>query len=258
MEQKSERTSNPLNLKFLGLILGFAIAYYVATYLISDEQTIIVDVVYLTGILVCSISSFLVAKRYRDSQVFGKAYMFLGLGFLSWFVGDSLWAYNYYVLEIDPWPSPSDGFFLASYVFASLHLAINTRYFKRKWTTPMKTWVVIFPIMITAIYIYFSLLELGDSEEFLFDLFYGSIFVFGSSVVLSLAIVGVSVFKQSSLGVVWLLLAIGLFLWTLADIWYVYEAIWVVDIPITHPGNTIWIGSFMIITYALYKHQKII
>lgn len=258
MEQKAERTSNPINLKVLALILGLTIAYYITTYQLDEETTFIADFPYLAGILVCSISSFLVAKRYHDSQVFGRAYMFLGLGFLSWFVGDSLWYYYFYVLEIDPWPSPSDGFFLASYVFASLHLAINTRYFKRNWSTPMKTWVVIFPIMITVIYLYFSLLELGDSEELLFDLFYGSIFVFGSSVVLSLAIIGVSVFKQSILGVVWLLLAIGLFLWTFADIWYVYGVIWVDDLPIIHPVNTIWIGAFMIITYALYKHQKII
>ena len=257
MEQKSEKTSPPINLKILALILGLALAYYIASYWVTENQFNEADVVYLTGILVCSISSFLVAKRYHDSQVFGRAYMFLGLGFLSWFIGDSLWSYYFYVLEIDPWPSPSDGFFLASYVFASLHLVINTRYFKRKWSTPMKMWVVIFPIMVTAIYLYFSYIELDNSEE-LFDWGYGSIFVFGSSVVLSLAIIGVSIFRQSTLGVVWLLLAFGLFLWTLADIWYVYDVIWVDEPPRTHPTNTIWIGAFMVITYALYKHQKII
>lgn len=258
MEQQSEKTSPAINLKILGLILGLTIAYYIATYQISENQFNEDDIAYLTGILVCSIFSFLVAKRYHDSQVFGRAYLFLGLGFLSWFIGDSLWAYNYYVLEIDPWPSPSDGFFLGSYVFASLHLIINTRYFKRQWTTPMKIWVVIFPILVTAIYLYLSFIELEYSEGSLFDLFYGSIFVFGSSVVLALAIIGVSVFKQSTLGTVWLLLAIGLFLWTFADIWYVYEVIWIDEVSLTHPLNSIWIGAFMIITYALYKHKKAI
>ena len=89
-----------------------------------------------------------------------------------------------------------------------------------------------------------------------FDLYYGMPFAIGASTIFALAVLGASVFRQSILGPVWLLLAIGIFLWAIADVWYVYLEIFEEFDNDTHVTNTIWMTSFMVIIYALYKHHK--
>ena len=121
----------------------------------------------------------------------------------------------------------------------------------------MKICLFAIPIVIVLTYTVVAFFEWGDYEELPFDLFYGSIFAAGTAIVLAFAVIGVSVFRQSILGKVWLLLAIGIFLSTIADVWYVYIEIFEA-FNNQHPANTIWMASFMIIIYALYKHQKTI
>jgi len=77
----------------------------------------------------------------------------------------------------------------------------------------------------------------------------------GSSMVLSFAILGASIFKRGVLGTVWLLLVIGLMINAAGDVWYynleIFEAYY--D---AHPVTTMWYVANMFIIYALYKHLK--
>ena len=88
----------------------------------------------MAGLAAIGVCSIVVARKYRGSEMLGKAYLFLGLGFFSWFFADVGYYYQQFVLDIDPWPSPFDIGFFASYSFAILHLSLNIRYFKPKWS----------------------------------------------------------------------------------------------------------------------------
>lgn len=256
-KSSKDTISNPIDYKILGIIFALAVGYQIVLFLIDVSIFNISDILYLAGILGCGISAFIVSNRYRSSEVFGKAYFFLGLGFMSWFIGDSGYLYYEFVLQEDPWPSPFDAGFAGSYVFASIHLVMNTRYFRRKWNIPMKILIVVIPLTVVTSYSLVAYTEWGNSEELPFDLFYGNIFALGISMTLSFAVLGAIVFRQSVLKEVWLLLVIGIFLWTIADVSYVYVEIFGAADD-THPYNTVWMASFMLIIYALYKHQKAI
>jgi hypothetical protein len=261
MSKTEPNQTSSIDLRVLGIIAALAIAYQFSTYQVQDEVFSFADGLYLLGIAVCAVSSFFVARRYHSSIVFGRAYLFLGSAFVSWFIGEILYFYYRFVLEIDAWPSPSDVFFIGSYVFASAHLLINSRYFKRNWSALMKIWLVACPIAITVIYLLIAAETWGQYEELPFDLLYSSFFVVGVSVELALAVIGASVFRHSILGTVWLLLVIGIFMWAVADIWFVYTEIFFEEdeqLPVSHPVNTLWMISFMVITYALIKHRKTI
>ena len=242
----------------LGIIAVVGLANYAGTVVFGGDEFSIDDAWFLLAELVCAFFAFLVSRRYRGSDVFGRAYLFLGLAFVSWFMGDLMY-YYLKTLGMDPYPSPFDAFYIASYVFAALHLIINSRYFKRQWSPAMKVWLVACPIIITTIYIFVAAAKWGEYDELPFDLAYGGIFVFGVSVLLALATIGASVFRQSILGTVWLLLAGGIFLWALADVWYYYTEIFFEEgeqLASSHPLNSIWMAAFATITYALVKHRK--
>ena len=133
-----------------------------------------------------------------------------------------------------------------------IHLILNVRYFKRKFNVTTKVWVVILSLFIIGTYSYFSYEDYGELN---FDYYYGLIFVSGAAILLSFAVLGAVVFRSSILGIIWLLLVVGLFFNTFADVWYYYSEIFG-SYDNIHPTNTLWITSYMIIVYALYKHIK--
>ena len=156
---------------------------------------------------------------------------------------------------MDPWPTAWDTGFAAAYLFAVLHLYLNTRYFKPKWTGPMKAVLIGIPIIAVSSYTFIAYSEWGDYDGVIFDIFYSDLFVFGISLTLAFAVVGASVFRNSILRETWLLLAIGIFLWAIADSIYFYLET-IEAFTHNHPINTLWMIAFMTVFYALYKHHK--
>ena len=258
MEEKTiKKLSSSINYKVLVIIFALTIAYQISLYQVNPDEFNIPEALYLAGIIACAGFSFMVAKRYRGSEVFSKAYLFLGLAFVSWFIGDLGYVYYDHVLQLDPYPNPFDVGFAASYVFASIHLVLNTRYFRPQWNKEMKMLLVGLPMVMFVVYTLVAYSVWGDYEELSFDLFYGNLFAVGASIELALAILGAVVFRQSILKEVWLLLVIGIFIWTIGDVWYGFAEV-LETFDNTHPTNTLWMASFMVVIYALYKHRKVI
>ncbi|AFS81049.1 hypothetical protein NKOR_05830 [Candidatus Nitrosopumilus koreensis AR1] len=250
------QTSHGINYKIIALIVGLTIVDLLyGFYFFEGTHFDIKDGFYMAGIATVGAFSIVVAKKYHGSEMLGKAYLFLGLGFFAWFIGDLGYYYQQFVLDIDPWPSPFDAGFAANYVFAILHLSLNTRFFKPQWSTAMKATLVIIPIVAVGSFTVVAYEAWGVYDELLFDLAYSNIFVIGISVTLAFAVIGVSVFRHSVLKETWLLLALGIFLWTVADsIYYYLETI--EAFTHNHPINSLWSAAFMLIIYALYKHMK--
>ena len=89
-----------------------------------------------------------------------------------------------------------------------------------------------------------------------FDYWFGLAFVVGSSAILGLAIVGITVFEYSRVGIVWLILAGGITINTIADVWYAHLEVLELYTA-THLVNSLWFCSWLVISYALFKHYKI-
>ena len=80
------------------------------------------------------------------------------------------------------------------------------------------------------------------------------IFVIIATLQLGLVIVGFTLFRKTVLFSTWLLLLLGIFVGTVGDIVYYYvETLggdWISN------ASALWIGSNLVILYALFKHQK--
>jgi len=250
------RSENKLNYKAVGIIVILTISYqiYISEIMLDNGELQFGSITYGLGALISGIFALYVAKRYKGSEIFGITYASLGIGLLLLFAGDATYLYYEHVLEEDPYPSIADVFFILYYPFTAYHLIRNIGYFKKDLNLTSKLFV---PGLTLAIVLIFAFISFDDIEGHSFDFYFGLIFVFGSSLILSLAILGVTVFRRSILGVAWLLLAVGLFLFTFADVWYYYLEI-IEEYSDSHFTNTLWITSNMIIVYALYKHKKII
>lgn len=252
----AEKIDSPINYKFLILIVASAIIFqYALSFVFTEEDSdLIISIVSLINPLVVAIIGFFLAYRYKGSLVFGKSYLFLGLGFFSLFVAEVVYSVYDLILEIEPYPSIADIFFFAYIPLLIVHLVLNIRFFQPSIKNINKIWVTTIPIVITTAYVALSLFETGEAN---FDFYYGSIFVAATSIALSLTILGTRIFKEGALGKSWLILLLGVLVLTLADDWYYYLEI-VGDYGLTHPVNTLWYAGYWIIAYALLKHKKII
>ena len=256
------KKSYGINYKIIGIIVALTIVDLIyGLYFFEADHFEIKDGYYLGLMAGVGIVSIIVAKKYHGSEMLGKAYLFLGLGFFAWFIADLGYYYQQFVLDIDPWPSPFDIGFHASYVFAILHLALNTRYFRPKWSKQMKAVIIVIPILAVSSFsmiAYENWGELDDEytqDDLTFDIVYSNTFIVGISLTVAFAIVGASVFRHSVLKETWLLLAIGIFLWVATDSVYFYLET-IEEFTHNHPINSGWTAAFMVIIYALYKHTK--
>lgn len=253
-----DQSTQGLNYKILGIIGGLIIAYQIGLFLTADAPGYnITDTTYLIPLGLVAVFGIIVAKRYRGSDMLGKAYFLLGIGFISLLIGDLGFYYNTYILEIDPYPSLFDIAFLCAYVFISLSLAMNARYFQPKWKSNVKLMLIAFPVVITSIYAFTAYAEWGEYDELPFDIFWGSMFAIGSSTTVGFAVLGASIFRRSVLKEVWLSLVTGIFLNAIADVWYYYLETFEAYYS-SHVVNTMWVASFLIIIYALIMHRKVI
>lgn len=258
-DSTGESTLEPkrgLNYKVLLLIAALAVIYQTFNYILPETEGELspIDIVFTISIATCAVASFIVSKRYGRSEVFGQAYLALGIAFTAYAIGDIIYNFQTTVLKIDPYPSIADIFFFAQYPFIIFHLIRNIKFFRRKINRVTKIWLAAIPGALVLLYSYFTFQHEGYS---LFDYYYGLPFVAASATSLSFAVLGMQVFRQSLLANVWSLLAVGIFLNTLGDMNYYYLEIFGLYTR-THFVNVLWFVAPLIITYSLYRHYKII
>lgn len=251
-----EKLESPINPKILLLIFGIVVSFQIYLYLAfpkPDDASHLIDVISVINPLISSIAAFIVVKKYWGSQVFGKAYLALAIGFTMNFLGETVYGI-YDTLGYDTSFGPMDILFYAFYPLIMAHLIINIRFFKPKVGVLTKAWVLAIPIAITLVYSILSFQKQGEAN---FAFYTGLIYVILGSTILSGTMLGARVFRQGVLGISWFVLLIGVILLTVGDVWYSYLDTFD-QYTLTHPVNLFWYGGYMLVTYALYKHQKII
>ena len=225
---------------------------------------------YMSGSVITAFASFVVAKKYRGSAMFTKAYFCLGLGFCFWFIGDVLFFYDDYV---EPLPNisipktldsadsfilkPADFVYLGIYPNMALHLYLNTNWFEKNKLKIMKkssiTKILLFGVPTIGAIIYFH--QYGAVN---FESGFGALNAVGASVTLGLVFWGARVFKASALAPAWTLLLLGLFLSTVGDYLYYQVESFNENYQIYSLSTTFYLLTYMILTYGLYKHTRIV
>ena len=141
-EKVPEKLKITINKKILLLILTMTLGFqgFISIMPPSDELDIFISFVSIVNPLVASITAFLIAKRYGNSMVFGKAYLILGTSLFMMFLGESTWYYFLNVLKEEPFPSIADVFFFAFYPLAISHIILNIRFFGAKFDSKTTLW----------------------------------------------------------------------------------------------------------------------
>lgn len=253
----SKISSFTINYRVILLIIGLVILYYSLLQMGFDDPEIfdVFDYAYIVAPFLCAISGFFLSYEYKKRKIpfFGRTYFILGLGFLFWFIGDLIYSYYNYILELEPYPLlEADVFFVLYYITIIFFIISNLKFFQLHFEGKTILYLILIPILLIGSYSYFAYSEL---EEVNFDFLYGLIFVVGAAVSFAFAVEGTKAFTHSPMKEAWAVLGVGISLITLADLWYYYSEL-TGTFNELHPLNILWLGSFMIIIYSLYLHKK--
>lgn len=254
-QETANNLKSSIGIKAILIVAIVAIVhqYYIMEFPDDEEMTIATFSLSIASAM-AAIVSFLVSRRYWGSAVFGKTYLALAISFCFVIAGDLTYIYYDWYTEEAPYPSIADVFFLLFYPFAAYHLIANIKHFKKDLGGGPKIGV---PVLAGLFIATFAFMTIDLAEEEPVDFYLGLIFVLGSASILSLALLGAAVFKNSILGTAWLVLAVGILIYTIADVWYYYLEV-VDGYTGSHFVDTLWVLGLAAIIYGLYKHKKTI
>jgi len=240
---------------FVGIAI-LVISFHVGiNYIITgDDADTAVSIFSMFVPLSLAIIGFSVVKKYKGTQVFGRAYLALSFGYLSIFFAEVTYAVYDIVYDIEPYPSIADVFFFMLYPLLLVYLFMNIKFFAPKLGVKSKLWIILMPIVVLVGYSILSTTE-GEISVFEFDFYYGIVFVYAATLTLAVAVVGASIFKQGAIGKAWLILVIGILLNNLGDLWY-YNLELFGEYDLIHPVNMFWYSGYLVVIYALIKHKR--
>jgi len=260
----------------------------------NDSQLDFFELIFVLAYAAPSVFSFFVARNLWGSKVFGRAYLSLAIAFGLGSIGAALFDFYQITGIPNPYPGPADVFFFFFYIFAIIHLWLNTRFgLGGRFSRQQKLILTIIPAGVTLVYAFgvlfspaisvsemvqkddevfqlipvffknikidpnFNPVELLSDSEFRNGYLTGIYFVAATTVVFSWSLIGAQVFRSSyQLGAPWALLIVGLGLNAVGDVAYYFTSIYSYDR--TNPIICIWVLGFLIVCYALYLHKKIV
>lgn len=251
-----DKITQKINVKIILLIAGFFGIFYLIVNIIDKMISLyIIDIVFVINPMVTSISAFVVAGFYRMSRVMGFSYIFLGIGMLCGAIGEAIYGIQSVLLEIDPYPSIADGFFLAQSAFWIAHVTINLKYFQQ--SISHKHLMIFIGIFVSIVSSYLITGISSQAVESTFEFYYGLMFVMIAGILLPLFLYASISFRGGLWGSAWNLLLLGMALNVAGDVWY-YHLELVGQFDDWHPVMLLWFVGFWIQTYSLWKHRALL
>ena len=121
-----------------------------------DQQFDFFEIMFFLSEFAAGGFGLVIAKKYWGSEVFGKAYLSLGIGLIFAGIGSTLFNYLEVMQEIEnPFPGLPDIFFVPYYIFVLYHLTSCIRYFNRKHKKKLsrnnKLLIILLPLTATSI-----------------------------------------------------------------------------------------------------------
>ena len=278
-----------INYYVLAVILLLTLIYVYLNSLEPDipEQLDFSELIFMLAYSSATVFAFIVAKRYRGSKVFGRAYLSLAVAYMMNTIGVILFTVLQIMGTANPFPDMPDFFFSLYYPLAIIHLMLNIRFVKGGlWLQKgQRLTLVLLPGGVVTIYIigmlapisvdieqlnqqphdniinlipFVSHIKINEpmshDADFYRGFYAGIWYVIATTSVFSWAIIGAQIFRNTKIGAPWGLLLVGIGLNAVGDVSYYLTGIYTFDR--TTPIICIWVLGLMIISYALHLHRK--
>jgi len=172
---------------------------------------------------VAALFALLVIKELGLKSIEGKVWFFLTIGFFGWFIGQCIWTLFESVLNISPFPSLADVFFLLAYIPIMAGLFFEFSIIKEN----MKKNDVFKSLVITVIFavasFYFVMIKMFYAEDYsLLGKVTSVLYPIGDILLLFPMLIFFFVYTGGKLSKSWLLISVGITIFVFTDTGFAY------------------------------------
>lgn len=237
------------------IFIAFFIAV-LATYLSGDYESLVVQLWNLAPPLTAAVCGIFAIKVYNLNNPHAKAIAFMSLGVFFWFLGDFIWAIFEYFLNISPFPSVADFFYLLAYplLLVGLTVELKSNVLKFSWTKILLG--VVIAVLLGILVIYFGVIKAYAPEESLVNNVIAMAYGIGDLILIifGMAVLGVAIgYQKGKLFFPWISIVCGFCLILLADILFaVYREQYESYLGLFRNIDLGWISGFLLIAFGFY------
>ena len=204
-----------------------------------------------------TVFAFYMAYRYNFSAIFGRSFLFFGIGFLALVAGEILSEFNAIPEFVEIMPGAFIQTQSLSYfvLYGSLSTFLFINIYDLNAGFGMKNILLMMPIIAVLVGSFYGI-TYADYGTFDHILHYCGISVFGTSVVAAMSVVGVRILFKKTLGRAWRILMYGLLTFAVGDVVFHYYDTMSLYYE-SHFVNVFMYSAYMLIIYAMYKNVKV-
>ena len=196
------------------------------------------------------LSMWALSRADKIENISKKSLFFLVISFISWFAAELTWNLYEHVLEIDPYPSIADFFYISAPIFMFISLIVFLQPLQNK----IKKTHVIFASLISILVlipILIITLESNSQVEF-FETAIAMIYPIVDAILLVPAIIAILVSAREKKNSFWVMILIGIIVFIIGDDLFLFLTIYEQYYD-GNPVDILWLTSYVIWSFAIYS-----
>lgn len=237
---------------FISVIAIFLILYtinqMVSMEYFSDYISLPIYTIIPGTLIVLSIWALSRTDKIKD--ISKKSLLFLVMSFISWFTAELTWNLYEHVLEIDPYPSIADFFYISAPIFMFVSLIVFLQPLQNK----IKKTHVIFASLI-SILILIPILNMtfeANSKVELFEIVIAMIYPIVDAILLVPAIIAILFSVQERKNSFLIMIVIGIVIFIVGDYLFLFLVIYDQYYD-GNPVDILWLTSYVIWSFTIYN-----
>ena len=140
-------------------------------YLIKQYPEYNISNVLTSGILLLLVLVLINLQKPKSSFPFmDKSHIFILLAVTSWFAAEGLYGYYNGVLQVDPYPSIADFFYLVGYAFFISYMVMMNRVYKIRLSFILSSIITFFLVILYLLYISIFIFKVSEYSGNIYDL----------------------------------------------------------------------------------------
>jgi hypothetical protein len=197
------------------------------------------------------ILSFLILARFGTAGHHGVAWFSFAGYAASVFIAEMLWIIQDLYLQIDPFPSAADIFYLISYPFLLMFYVAYFQPVRSAITRKMVVASLAFSIGMLIPSLYIALGPVYDAQ--LFEVILATVYPVFDSMILIPAFIGVALFFKGQVNLMWTLFCLGTISVFIGDAAFLFEQ----NEETYYTGNPLEIPyywNYILLSFGVYSH----
>ena len=252
MKSNVEILSEQKFLVFSLLAIGIAI---LIVNLLDEEVTVFFgNMIYIPVLVAFVVLSIKISIQHKLVGKLGKAWLLFAILAISWSTAEVIWTVYELVLEIDPYPSEADFFWLLGFPFYFGFLMFYLSTVKKAISKNMVLGAVAVSVAVAAPSIFLSMEDNFDPNDI--EHIIALSYPIADAFVLAPALIGVALFFTGKVNFLWTLVCFGMLCDVIADTGFLFLEL--DDTYYTgHPIEILFIWAYLLFSFGVYDHIKL-